>query len=151
MYQLYNSVCILEELYSFFKETGADDDLFTTFDQIVNLFETFKEFININLYIDICRETNSVQHFESNIIKPGISQEIDSLLLKKTEYAIQLRAIYEYFNQLLRSSQNIKERNGSVTSLQTEYIKIHETEKSGVSFQLTATRAVALKLSLIHI
>jgi len=148
IYQLYNSICILQELHVFFKETGADDNLFITSDQFVNSFENFKEFINTNFYINVCRDINSVQSFDTNIIKPGISEEIDDLLLKKQEYSNQLKAIYEYFNQLIRSSQNVKEKvtySGGGTTSQTEYIKIHETEKSGVSFQLTATRAVALK------
>jgi len=152
VYQLYNSISILQELEIYFKETGGDNKLFTTFDQIVNSFDSFKEYINENLYIDVCRDTNSVQNFETNIIRPGISKEIDELLLKKVEYNNQLKAIYEYFNQLIRSSQNVKEKGtcaGVAASSQTEYIKIHETEKNGISFQLTATRAVALKKILL--
>lgn len=146
VYQIYNSICILQELQTIFKETGADDDIFMTVNNLENSFISFKEFINANLYIDICCDTNTIQNFETNIIKPGISREIDDLILKNAEYSIQLKAIYEYFNQLIRSSQNVKEKgNGTGASSQTEYIKIHETEKSGLSLQLTATRAVVLK------
>jgi DNA mismatch repair protein MutS len=143
VYQLYNSVCILQELNVLFKDTDVKNNLFTADDKLINSFVEFKEFIDINLYIDICKNTNTVQSFETNIIKPGISQEIDTLLVKKTEYASQLKAIYEYFNQLIRASQNVKEKGNGIA--QTEYIKIHETEKGGISLQLTATRAVALK------
>ena len=104
----------------------------------------FTEFLEQELYMDICRVTNTIQVFETNIIKPNISNEIDKLLLKKEEYEGQLKAIYEYFNQLMRSLATGKEKGTP-----TEYVKIHETEKSGVSLQITATRGSVLKKILI--
>jgi len=148
IYQLYNTISILQELQVFFKESGVDDKLFKITESFDTPPQLFNDFIDNNLYIEICRDTNTVQVFEKNIIKPGISIEIDNLVLKKEEYSKQLKTIYEYFNQLLRNTQNNKDKNagsnnGIYTS--TEYIKIHETEKSGISFQLTATRANLLK------
>lgn len=156
VFQLYNSIDILQYLQAFFKETGADNCSSLPFliGENINKIggdenfgeggvapELFKDFLNNHLYIDICRHTNTIQVFEKNIIKPHISNEIDKLLLKKKEYATQLKAIYEFFNQLIRTS--VKEKNGNAN--QTEYVKIHETEKSGISLQITATRGVALK------
>lgn len=149
IFQLYNSIDILQYLQSFFKETGGDCFFLPL---LVNeptvLPQLFKEFLNKYLYIDVCKYTNTIQVFEKNIIQPQISDEIDKLLLKKDKYANQLTTICEYFNQLMRSSI-IKEKGGSSISSnsanQTEYVKIHETEKSGVSLQITTSRAVILK------
>jgi DNA mismatch repair protein MutS len=105
----------------------------------------FTQFLEQHLYMDICRTTNTIQVFENNIIKPSISNEVDKLLLKKEEYDDQLKAIYEYFNQLMRSSSIVKEKGTATSPNQTEYIKIHETEKSGISLQITATRGAVLK------
>lgn len=150
IYQLYNSLDILDFLQAFFTELGVDKCFIlpssaaaAAADESVSLSDllrNFKEFVNQTLNVDICRNTNTVQVFENNIIRPGISQEVDKLILKKTEYANDLNSVYFYFNELIRNSPTVKEKTQP-----TEYIKIHETDKSGVSLQITPTRAAILK------
>jgi DNA mismatch repair protein MutS len=122
-------------------EEGESDDELPPDSDIIE----FTQFLEQHLYMDICRTTNTIQVFENNIIKPSISNEVDKLLLKKEEYDDQLKAIYEYFNQLMRSSSIVKEKGTATPPNQTEYVKIHETEKSGISLQITATRGAVLK------
>lgn len=164
IYQLYNSINILCSILCSFEEAGLTHSFFgsgedenesnkerskesnkesknevTQSSPDADIMQ-FTEFLEQQLYMDVCRVTNTIQVFETNIIKSSISNEIDKLLLKKEEYEGQLKAIYEYFNQLMRSSATGKEK-GTLT----EYVKIHETEKSGVSLQITATRGGVLK------
>ena len=79
-----------------------------------------------------------LQSFEQNIIRPGISAELDEMIqLQNTNVAI-LNGIQEYFNKRLA-----KDKNDT-----TEYVKKHETEKSCVGLQLTKKRATTLKDSI---
>jgi len=165
VYHLYNSINILRSILSSFKETCLPHFFFENTQPLESINKNveeimiqpdadanidgditeFIEFLEERLYMDICRTTNTIQVFESNIIKPSISNEVDKLLLKKEEYDDQMKAIYEYLNQLMRSSVSVKERGANTNPNQTDYIKIHETDKSGISLQITATRGVILK------
>jgi DNA mismatch repair protein MutS len=78
--------------------------------------------------------------FPNNIISPGISSEIDAILRKHQSSIAEFEEIREYMNDLMRRNEK---------SSDTEYVKIHETEKSGVSLQITTKRATALKMYMM--
>jgi DNA mismatch repair ATPase MutS len=78
--------------------------------------------------------------FPNNIIAPGISSEIDTILRKHKSSITEFEEIREYMNDLMRRNEK---------SSDTEYVKIHETEKSGVSLQITTKRATALKMYMM--
>lgn len=83
--------------------------------------------------VDECR---GIQGFEQNIIRPGVSPTLDDMLRKQTESMELFGYIRESLNAIVRSS----EKNADL-----EYVKIHETEKSGVSLQITKKRGAILK------
>ena len=85
------------------------------------------------LIIDACHGS---QGFEHNIICPGVSQLLDETLRKQTENMDVFHKIRETLNAIVRSS----EKNADL-----DYVKIHETEKSGLSLQITKKRGAILK------
>lgn len=84
------------------------------------------------LDVEECASVNTVK-IDKNIIKPGISRELDQLL--------------ETYKNLETSFMNIKTTLNRMIAPndETEFIRIHETEKMGQTLQITKTRAVALR------
>jgi len=96
-------------------------------------------FLTTHLNIEACHSINSLQNFENNIICPGVSAKLDDLLKKQETDLCMLNEIKDYFNMYLRSQSTSKNTD------EMEYIKIHETEKSGKSLQITKKRGNMLK------
>jgi DNA mismatch repair protein MutS len=87
-------------------------------------------------YLDKCKTTNSMNNFDDNIIRPGIFEELD-IVIHNYNYKIQLfNDVKQELNSMIQQSQ----KNDEI-----EYVKIHETEKSGMSLQITKTRSKLLK------
>jgi DNA mismatch repair protein MutS len=91
-------------------------------------------FIESILYIDNCKGIETLSNFSKNIIKNGICENLDKII-KEYETCCQLfDVIHKTFNTMMQS-------NGD----ETEYIKIHETEKSGSTLQITKKRGELLR------
>lgn len=77
-----------------------------------------------------------VQGFDTNIIRSGVSPALDATVRKYTENMGWFNEIRDTLNSIICSSEK---------TAGLEYVKIHETEKSGVSLQITKKRANILK------
>ena len=86
-------------------------------------------FLDSHLCINECRDTRSITTFDKNIIKPDVYQSLDHLINKYNTNETNFKLIYTYFNSIAE-------------------IKIHETEKSGFSLQITKKRETILKNAL---
>lgn len=95
----------------------------------------FFHFLSETVYIDCCKGVDSLMSFQENLFKTGFSENLDQISADYHEYQILFDTIHRTLNQY---SNNKGE----------EYVKIHETEKSGVSLQITKKRAEVLRNSL---
>ena len=143
IFQLYESIgllrdCFLEfQIYPEIQEYLSDNIEPSVFDE-KNM--EILSFINENLYINECASINSMNSIDRNIIRPGISTILDGILREYSETCQLFERIREFFNgHMKRVSAD------SSTNDDTEYIKIHETEKSGSSLQITKKRGLLLK------
>ena len=100
------------------------------------------QFIQEKLIINNCKGIQTVQLFDKPIICHGISPLLDEYYQKQKEHTETLENIQTLFNDTLRNAEN-PSYSGEKTAV--EYVKIHETEKSGLSFQITKKRATILK------
>lgn len=112
-----------------------------------NTIENVLHFIDSKFHIDKCKGLNSINTFDENIIQPGISSILDLLYSKQTENKQMIEDIREHLNKIIR--EHMTSTGGKDDN---EYVKIHETEKSGITFQITKKRAAVLKtiLSNLH-
>lgn len=94
------------------------------------------QFLESQLNIELCKQQNSISQFDVNIIQPGINKELDDCVKKNNINAENLEKIRTYFNELMRKNEK---------TIDTDYVKIHETDKSGCSLQITAKRSQTLK------
>lgn len=95
--------------------------------------------IETHLYVENCALYNSLSGFDDPIIREGISPKLDEYVAKKNEDAAMIGAIQKSLNDIVSS----KMRGGGDANC--DYVKIHETEKSNMTLQITKTRCKILK------
>jgi DNA mismatch repair protein MutS len=143
IYHLYNSIRTIQQINTIVKDTPNICDYLTerncdSYTYIDTICIGLIDFLESNLNVDLCKNIQSLQSFEQNIIRPGISRELDDMIQTQNTNVAILNGVQEYFNRRLA-----KDKNDT-----TEYVKKHETEKSCVSLQLTKKRASVLKSAL---
>lgn len=106
------------------------------FSKIEGFIQSIISFISANLVIENCQSAQSATTFETNIIRAGVSAKLDRVLHKQKTNQLLFDSIQNTLNDILRKQEN---------SPNTDFIKIHETEKSGSSLQITKKRGIALK------
>ena len=96
------------------------------------------EFLDKYLWIDRCKGLNNMNTFDETIIREGFSVELDEVNQRYKENNQTFHRIHELLNNTIRSHDNTIHSD-------VDYVKIHTTEKSGMSFQITKKRGVILK------
>jgi DNA mismatch repair protein MutS len=143
MYYLFQSINIISQLNVCLYENKELCDYlcsdFNTNEPVKYIENTCSGIINdINnlLYIEECKTVNTINVFEENIIRKGVSEKLDHIV--------------NIYNDNLNIFHEVKIRLNGLMRLhgynnEIEYIKIHETEKSGLSLQITKTRSTLFK------
>jgi DNA mismatch repair protein MutS len=98
-------------------------------EQICNELTTF---LDAQFIIPNCKLISSMTTFNENIIQTGVSPELDEAIYNYKNYKIQFNRIHTELNELLQENELTPD---------IEYVKIHETDKSGVSLQITTKRS----------
>jgi DNA mismatch repair protein MutS len=111
--------------------------------KIENICNHLCDFLNKYFVIDACKTVNSMTTFETNIIQKGVDTLLDETLLKYNQDIEMLNDIHRSLNTFMNQHEN-----PTSTTAATEYIKLHETEKSGYSLQITTKRSQILKTLL---
>jgi DNA mismatch repair protein MutS len=111
-----------------------------------DVIEEVLQFIHRTFYIDKCKGIHSIHTFDDNIVRPGISSVLDIYCNKQIENKQIIDDIRDNLNKIIR--EHIISAGGKD---ETEYVKIHETEKSGLAFQITKKRGGVLKTVLSKI
>ena len=99
-------------------------------------------FVSENLIVEKCEGCQSVTAFEDNIIKRGVSEELDGLLSRMEENERLFQEIRKTFNNIMLKIEK---------SAASEIVRVHETEKSGAFLHLTKRRSALLKKHLAEL
>jgi DNA mismatch repair protein MutS len=145
IYNLYKTLILCRELYNFIKvhpslqnylfydnKRGNNDTPISFIENVASIVA----FIEENLLIDECKSYNSLLSFDKNIICSGLSSNLDDAIRTCDENTKLFNELRDHLNKLLR----IQEK-----TIDIEYVKEHETEKSGTSLQITKKRGAVLK------
>jgi DNA mismatch repair protein MutS len=111
----------------------------TTCKFIDNMCSSICNFLNDKLIIDSCQRINSMSNFDINIIKKGVSDKLDEANDEYMKCIDTFMDIRNYLNNLMQKHEK---------SVDTEYIKIHETEKMGTGLQITNKRSKTMQTIL---
>jgi DNA mismatch repair protein MutS len=145
IYQIYNSIFIIKQLnVCLFENAGLCDYLCSEFleasdnshrymDEITTKVLTYLDSV---LNIECCKTINSISSFEENMILPGVSDKLDGFVKSFKDKNVIFHEVHSRLNGLFRTHSYNND---------TEYVKIHETEKSGATLQITKTRSTLMK------
>jgi len=143
IYYLYSSIVILQQINECLVENPEISKyLVLSYEKsspneyIKKITNGIISFLDEHLIIEKCKLSSSMQTFSDNIIQKGVSMKLDELMDKRQMDNEMLDEIHNYFNNLLRINEN---------KPSSKFIDKHETDKSGISLQLTKKRAATLK------
>jgi DNA mismatch repair protein MutS len=145
IYSLNTSVQFANEIFEIVKNDEVIIKYLSHFDknvlEIGNICNELVNYINENIDINLAKDMEQLQQFDTNFIKQGVDLELDKKTdsLKDSETGLQL--IREYLSNLIEN----KEKKSSKSN---EFVKIHETEKNNYSLICTSRRCKILQDAL---
>lgn len=92
------------------------------------------KYIEQYLIMDNCKHVNTLLSIDDYIINKGVCDELDNYIIECEEKKKDFETIKQYLNLVMQENE----------STNVEYIKIHETEKSGFTLQITSKRSTLL-------
>jgi len=135
IFRLYESICVIKEISAGIITGPLGEFLSTTNTHVGEIAEKIAEFIDSILHIPNCRGCESVNNFSENIIREGVSVNLDKIAQEYKDTIILFDKVRETLNSAISKSENKPD----------DYVKVHETEKSGSTLQITKKRGEILK------
>lgn len=143
MYCLFQNLRHIRDLYSScLRDSRISDNLSERWkirDDIVGKSTALLDMFELTLNIELCRDITDTS-FETNIIQRGISAELDKV---SDEYRITLKSLEEVqrvLNELILAGEQKSFSVGAGSGTEPDYVKIHETDKMGITLQATKRR-----------
>jgi DNA mismatch repair ATPase MutS len=145
IYNLYKSFHEIREMNRFLLENAelcdylcseVDDIQKTNSNVFINsITSEMIEYMDSQMNIELCSGVNSMTSFDENIFKEGVSENLDNISREYRENCEKFENIRLFLNNLMRNQSNDE----------TDYVRVHETEKSGSTLQITKKRILTLK------
>jgi DNA mismatch repair protein MutS len=108
-------------------------------DDIVGKSTLLLDIFEKTLNIELCRDITDTL-FDTNIIQRGISAELDKLTDEYRYTQKSLEEVQRILNELIQAGEQ-----KSSSSAEPDYVKVHETDKMGISLQATKRRTKILE------
>jgi DNA mismatch repair protein MutS len=139
IYTLYDSI---QTILSIFCDLSAYTDTieylcdYNDNTNLKEMIESFLHYIDSVFFIDKCKGLESTSTFVENIIKSGISQELDDISHQYQKNIALFDNIKKVLNDMMCESEQV---------VDGDFIKVHSTEKSGNTLQITRKRGQTLR------
>ena len=111
-------------------------------DDIVGKSTLLLDMFEKTLNIDLCRDITDTL-FDTNIIQRGISAELDKLTDEYRYTQKSLDEVQRVLNELIQAGEQKSSSSGG--GAEPDYVKVHETDKMGISLQATKRRTKILE------
>lgn len=162
LYQLYQSILLSRDIYYSINNEGIKEylkDKLPFYDEMMEKTERIIDYLNSVLYIEECRDIDSIGKIEKSFIKSGIDEELDKKINVLMESQDQLEACRSYFSSLIstyelstKSKKTVKKKQDDKKQNDDdceddlkEYVSIYETEKNNFSLVATDRRCKILE------
>ena len=113
-------------------------------DDVVGKSTILLDIFEKTLNIDLCRDITDTQ-FDTNIIQRGISAELDKLTDEYRYTQKSLDEVQRVLNEMILAGEQKPAAGAAAVSMAADYVKIHETDKMGISLQATKRRTKILE------
>jgi len=148
--QIYVTNITPHNLFNFYENLSTIRQLFSSLEQdttittylsknnsmdIIKVCDEFQQVFNNTFNMDVCK-TVTTMDFDTNFINIGINSDLDKYVNSLENGTNKLEAIRQYLDSLIGKGE---------TKHKNDFIKIHETDKMGISLQCTSRRSVILK------
>jgi len=147
-YNLFHNLRHIRELYSLcLRDSMITQHLSERWeirDDIVGKSTILLDLFEKTLNIDLCRSITDNQ-FDTNIIQRGISAELDKLTDEYRYTQKSLDEVQRVLNELIQAGEQKSSGAGAGVTSEPDYVKIHETDKMGISLQATKRRTKILE------
>jgi DNA mismatch repair protein MutS len=179
-YNLFNNIVTIENIFAKIAEDAFIMDYLQTFEpniiSIDKYCNTINEFIKSNLNLELAKEIEQLQNFETNFINNGVDAELDKKMQVLQESELKLEAIRNYLSSIIEGKEKKGKKTtgkGKITgnekanndekvtdnekadekvtdndTTKSDYVKIHETEKNNLGIISTSRRCKLLIDSL---
>jgi len=165
LYYIYKNLFIVKELFQLLqtdKDKLLEKYLKNKVSKYSNLIENCNNlihFLEFNFNLSLCETIDTFSQFEINFIKKDVDPFLDKkTLVYETSYT-KLETFRNDFNKIIsKYEKEKKKRNTSsqsqsqtqlednvTTTVTTDYVKLHETEKNNISLVSTKRRCEILK------
>ena len=143
-YTLHNNILLISKIYDKISEDSFLIEYLSIFEKnILNIRNYCNEltcFISQNITLELAKDIDQIQNFETNFIERNVDAELDKKTDTLKESELKLESIREYLSGIIEN----KEKKGKTT----DYVKIHETEKNNYSLICTSRRCKLLEDAL---
>ena len=136
IYLLYSSILHIQNLHNVFFENHSLEQYLSGINSshqkdIKLISHQVLQFIHSILLIDKCKGIETVSNITENIIQTGICENLDQISNEYSKNINIFNCIHKTFNKMMQTNTSESE---------SEYVKIHNTEKSGSTLQITKKR-----------
>jgi DNA mismatch repair protein MutS len=143
-FTLHNNILLISKIY----EKVSTDTMVIQYlgvfekniSQIREYCDELVSFIKTNLVLELAKDIDQLQNFDNNFIERNVDGELDKKTDTLKESELKLEAIREYLSLTIEN----REKKGK----NTDYVKIHETEKNNFSLICTSRRCKILSDAL---
>ena len=144
VYCLFHNLRHIRELYSAcLRDLQVSKNLSERWkirDDIVGKSTALLDMFEKTLNIELCRDITDTL-FDTNIIQRGISAELDKLTDEYRYTQKSLDEVQRVLNELIQAGEQKSSSGGA----DPDYVKVHETDKMGISLQATKRRTKILE------
>uniref|UniRef100_A0A6C0LF07 DNA mismatch repair proteins mutS family domain-containing protein n=1 Tax=viral metagenome TaxID=1070528 RepID=A0A6C0LF07_9ZZZZ len=145
--QLYNNMFIVRD----FTDLLKDDSIFIEYlsnkvqrySNIISDTNHFIQFFETKFCLDLAQDIDITQQFDINFIQRGVNSILDEKTKLYMESMDKLEAIRNYFHSCIVKYE--KAGKAGKKSDQSEFVKLHETEKNNFKLMATKRRCAILK------
>ena len=145
---LYNNILVIKDIYDTVIQDKVLTEYLTTYEPNIRHIKDFcnllLNFIVVNIDIELAKDLEQTQQFETNFIKKMVDNDLDAKTETIKESEDKLESIRLYFSELIEN----KEKKGKSKTKTNDFVKTHETEKNNFSLVCTNRRCKLLEDAL---
>jgi DNA mismatch repair protein MutS len=152
LFQMYQNLVIIKEVFSTLNSDSLEVLSYLKFhneniDCIPGFCNDILSYLERHFDLDLMKDIDSFQGFETNFISKGVNKELDIKTEKIKECEAKLEAIRNYLTSCIEQKEK-KTKTSSTNSTSNDYVKIHETEKNTFNLVTTNRRCKLLQDAL---